>query len=192
MTPTFPALAAAWCALAIAISGFFARSHADWWLENLVIAIFFGAIAWNWRRLPLSTSSIWLLFLLLCLHEYGAAYAYGPPVGEWMRPYVGMDRNHYDRLVHGMYGVLSFPAFRELSKGSRVQAINWVLATSAIYEMLEWLVTAAVNPALGAEFVGAQGDDFDAAKDMALAFGGALFTMLVTFRRPAPSPAQSS
>ncbi|BDC48708.1 hypothetical protein F183_A10240 [Bryobacterales bacterium F-183] len=142
--------------------------------------------------MPFSTSSMWLLFLLLCLHEYGAAYAYGTPFGEWMRPYWGAERNHYDRFVHCMYGVLSFPAFRELSGGSRLQAVNWVLATSAIYEMLEWLVTAAVSPQLGAEFVGVQGDDFDAAKDMALAFAGALFTMAATYRRPAPSPAQSS
>ena len=52
--------------------------------------------------------------------------------------------------------------------------MNWVLATSAVYEMLEWLVAAAVDPSLGSEFVGAQGDDFDAAKDMALAFAGAV------------------
>ena len=70
--------------------------------------------------------------------------------------------------------------------------MNWVLATSAVYEMLEWLVAAAVDPSLGSEFVGAQGDDFDAAKDMALAFAGALFTMAVTYRRSVPSQAQSS
>lgn len=191
MTPSFPAMVAAGCALAIAISGFFAKSHADWWLENVVIALFFGAIAWKWKQLPFSAASLWLLLALLCLHEYGAAYAYATPLGEWMRPYFGPERNHYDRLVHCLYGVLSFPAFRELSKGSRVQALNWVLATSAVYEMLEWLVAAAVDPSLGSEFVGAQGDDFDAAKDMALAFAGALFTMAVTYRRSAPSQVQS-
>ena len=69
MTPSFPAMVAAGCALAIAISGFFAKSHADWWLENVVIALFFGAIAWKWKQLPFSAASLWLLLALLCLHE---------------------------------------------------------------------------------------------------------------------------
>lgn len=163
-------------ALILALAGLNSRILADWWLENLVIAAFFAFLAWSPRvRETLTPTSWWMLFLLLCLHEYGAAYAYTTPFGEWMRQFPGLaERNHYDRLVHFLYGVLTVRAFRELAGGSSLTAIQSVLSTSAIYEIIEWLVTAMVDPVLGSEFVGAQGDDFDAAKDMALAFLGSV------------------
>jgi putative membrane protein len=167
-------------ALVLAIAGLNSRILADWWLENLVIAAFFLVIARSTRvRESLTPPSWWILFALLCLHEYGAAHAYATPLGEWMRQLPGLaERNHYDRLVHFLYGGLTVRAFRELAGGSSFIAVQSVLSTSAIYEMIEWLVAALVDPALGSEFVGAQGDDFDAAKDMGLAFLGSLAVFL--------------
>ncbi len=170
-----PAIVCAASAFVLALAGLQSKLLADWWLENLAIAAFFAALAWSWQRdIRLSSASLWMLFALLCLHEYGAAYAYATPVGEWMKQFLGPSRNHYDRLVHFLYGALTIRGFREAAKGSTLIALQSVLATSALYEILEWLVAAVVDPGLGAEFVGAQGDDFDAPKDMALAFCGAL------------------
>ena len=53
-----------------------------------------------------------------------------------------------------------------------------ILSTSASYEIIEWTVAASVNPEIGTEFVGAQGDPWDAEKDMALALGGSLAVTL--------------
>ena len=143
-----PVALSAASAFVLAIAGLQSRVLADWWLENLVMAAFFVALAWSRRmREMLSPASLWMLFALLCLHEYGAAYAYASA---------------------------DVRAFRELVGGSSMVAVQSVLSTSAIYEMIEWLVAAAVDPSLGSEFVGAQGDDFDSAKDMAMAFCGAL------------------
>jgi putative membrane protein len=143
---------------------------------------FFALLAWKWqRKLALSTPAMWMLFVLFCLHEYGAAHAYLTPFGEWMRgavPALANGRNPYDRLMHFLYGVLTVRAFFDVAGGtSKFQALQGVLSTSALYEVVEWLVAAIVDPTLGAEFVGAQGDDFDAAKDMALALCGALLML---------------
>ena len=178
-TFSMPAIVSGASALVLAVAGFQSRILADWWLENLVIAAFFAALAFHPRwRMSLSPTSLWMLFALLCMHEYGAAYAYATPLGEWMRQLPGLaGRNHYDRLVHFFYGVLTIRGFREVAGGSSLAGVQSVLSTSALYEIIEWIVAAMVDPSLGSEFVGAQGDDFDAAKDMALAFCGA-FVML--------------
>ena len=47
-----------------------------------------------------------------------------------------------------------------------------VLATSAFYEILESWAARIVDPELGIAFVGAQGDPWDAQKDMNLALMG--------------------
>ena len=170
-----PAGFSAAAALVFAVAGMRSTILADWWLENLVIAGFFVAITWNKHRLAaLTPESVWMLFVLLCVHEYGAAHAYATPFGEWMKSVTASSRNDYDRLVHFLYGLLTVRAFRELSGGSSNIALQSVLSTSALHEILEWLVAAVADPALGAEFVGAQGDAFDAPKDMALAFCGAM------------------
>lgn len=57
------------------------------------------------------------------------------------------------------------------------------MTTSAIYEIIEWAVATLVGPSLGKEFVGAQGDDFDAAKDMALAGLGSALTLASAYAR---------
>ena len=59
-------------------------------------------------------------------------------------------------------------------------AFQFILATSALYEIAEWLVASVVNPQLGAEFVGAQGDAFDSAEDMAAALVGSLVVLVAT------------
>ena len=54
-----------------------------------------------------------------------------------------------------------------------------VLGFSGFYEALEGVVAVIVSPELGAAYLGTQGDEWDAQKDTALAFGGAVIAMTV-------------
>jgi putative membrane protein len=54
------------------------------------------------------------------------------------------------------------------------------MSTSMLYELIEWLSAEMFGSGLGAAFLGSQGDEWDAQKDMALASLGALITMSVT------------
>ena len=56
-----------------------------------------------------------------------------------------------------------------------------ILALSATYEILEWVVGTHINSSVGSSFVGAQGDVFDSAKDMAMASLGAIIALLGIF-----------
>jgi putative membrane protein len=51
---------------------------------------------------------------------------------------------------------------------------------SAIYEIIEWLTAVTTNPQLGSAYLGTQGDEWDAQKDMLMAILGSLITMTVT------------
>jgi putative membrane protein len=53
-------------------------------------------------------------------------------------------------------------------------ALESVLAVSALYEILEWLITLTMEGSLATAYNGQQGDLWDAQKDMALAGLGAL------------------
>jgi putative membrane protein len=55
--------------------------------------------------------------------------------------------------------------------------IQFTLACSAVYEILEALVASIVSPQHGEDFVGMQGDMWDAQKDMLMAALGAVVAM---------------
>jgi putative membrane protein len=59
-----------------------------------------------------------------------------------------------------------------------------VLGLSALWEIIEAWVTRMVHPELGPAYLGAQGDVWDAQKDMAAAMYGSLLCMgiLISFR----------
>ena len=68
---------------------------------------------------------------------------------------------------------------------SSVLAIECILATSAGYELIEWFVAIVFTPDWAEQFLGQQGDMFDAQKDMALATLGAVvsFSILAAMNR---------
>ncbi len=55
--------------------------------------------------------------------------------------------------------------------------IQFTVACSAVYEMLEAAMAGILSPQRGEEFVGMQGDIWDAQQDMFLATLGAIITM---------------
>lgn len=93
----------------------------------------------------------------------------------------------YDRLVHFSFGLLlAYPLREMFHRLARARTfwgfwlpVELVLAASAIYEIIEWLVAASVEPSAGLAFHGAQGDIWDAQKDMLVAGIGAVIAMLI-------------
>jgi putative membrane protein len=106
--------------------------------------------------------------------------------GSSLNEAVGATRNHYDRVVHLAYGLLLVLPFRELlmlKAGVRgfwsyFLPVDLALSTSALYELLEWAAAIVYGGDLGAAFLGTQGDEWDAHKDMALAALGAVIAAL--------------
>jgi putative membrane protein len=164
----------------------------NWLLENAltISLIIFLAAFYNIFRF--SDVSYTLIFLFLLLHVYGSQYQYAEnPFGEWLKDSYNFSRNHYDRIVHFNFGLLlAYPMHEVLAHGfklnkllSYVLPVELTLSLSALYELLEWIVAdlAFKGSEQGLEYLGAQGDIWDAQKDVALAFTGAVIAILVAF-----------
>ncbi|HEX3133223.1 MAG TPA: DUF2238 domain-containing protein, partial [Planctomycetota bacterium] len=57
--------------------------------------------------------------------------------------------------------------------------LDLVMSFSLLYELLEWVVAVVFSGGVGQSYLGTQGDEWDAHKDMALAAVGALLSMTV-------------
>ena len=169
----------------------------DWLLENALVVVAVALLAVTYRRFPLSRISYTLIFLFLCLHTLGAHYTYAEvPYDRWwaslsgvtFNELVGWERNNFDRVVHFLYGLLLAYPIRELFlriAGVRgfwgyFLPLDLTMSTSALFELIEWLVAEVFGGDLGVAYLGTQGDVWDAHKDMALASLGALVAMSAT------------
>jgi putative membrane protein len=161
----------------------------DWLLENVLVFTFIPLLMLTYKRFPLSDLSYVLITLFMTLHAVGAHYTYAEvPFGFWLQEAFDFSRNHYDRLVHCSFGLLMAYPVREVflrvanTKGfwAYYLPLDVTLAFSAVYEIVEWLTAAATNPELGAAYLGTQGDQWDAQKDIGLAATGALVCMILT------------
>ena len=169
----------------------------DWLLENLLVFVAVPLLVTNYRRLRFSNFAYTCLFVFFVLHEIGAHYTYSEvPWRDWWQALAGGDsvpagRNHYDRLVHFAYGLLMMPAVWELF-AARVPAqglwrylmpVLFLMSHSVIYELVEWIAAIRFGGDLGVAYLGTQGDEWDAQKDMAMASLGAVVGLAVVLLR---------
>jgi putative membrane protein len=177
-------------AAAILISAYRPERVFDWGLENVLVTGFLVMLVLTYDRFPLSDLSYLLIVVFLSFHEWGAHYKYSDvPLGEWMKPWLHTQRNHYDRVIHFSFGLLlSYPMQEVFLRLGRVTEgwryylpVEATLALSAVYEMMEAGVASVVSPQRGEEFVGMQGDIFDSQKDMFNATMGAIVAMVIVY-----------
>jgi putative membrane protein len=181
-------IVAAYAAVVVA-SAVGARYPADWWLENGPVFAAAAGLALAWRRFVFSNPSLALLALFGTLHAYGAHYTYSEtPFGDALKQAFGLARNPYDRLVHFSFGLLLTYPLRELAlrvlhaRGPWpwLLPVLWALSISASYELVESWAARIAAPELGTAFLGTQGDEWDAQKDMGMALAGSLVALGAT------------
>lgn len=159
-----------------------------WILENILLIIFAAGFLLPHSRLQLSTASHFCVAAFVILHIVGAHYTYAQmPVGLWAKNYFDLPRNPYDRFAHGAFGFLLALPIRELLlrfTGTKRTWSSWlaltvILAVSGLFEIIESTVAEMVAPGKGVDWLGGQGDEWDAQNDMAAAMVGALLMLAV-------------
>ncbi len=178
-------------ALAVPLSFVFAPYPRELVLQHIPtvvgVAMLFVAVL---KYRP-SSVSFYCSLAFLWLHIIGARwiYSYVPYdelarmiTGHTLSEAFGWQRNHYDRLVHFASGALGLPILSESlqlfcglrSLPAALLAMSGVLAIGAVYEILEWQISMMFSPAMAESYNGQQGDMWDAQKDLALAWLGAI------------------
>ncbi len=172
-------------------------SRTVWLAENALVLALIGILVATFDRFRFSRVSYTLMFLFLCLHQVGAHYTYSlVPYDAWTREAfdfsideaLGLERNHYDRVVHFAYGLLmAYPVREVFLRVVDVRGfwgyflpLDLTMSSSMFFELIEWAVAVLFGGDLGHEYLATQGDVWDAHKDMACASLGACAAMAVT------------
>lgn len=172
------------------ILGFNVLDRKDWILENSINVPFIIIIVLISKWFRFSKLSYSLFYLFMFMNVIGSHYTYSEvPFGFWLEGFLGLTRNHYDRIIHFCFGFLLAYPMREVYirvgnyRGfwALMAPIMMVLGLSAVYELLEWGIAVIFGGDLGIAYLGSQGDVWDAQKDMFLAGVGSLITMGLTF-----------
>ncbi len=161
---------------------------ANWIIENTLTIIALFSLTLSYKKFKFSDLSYTLIFIYVFLHVYGAMYTYSEnPFGYWLKDTLDLQRNQYDRIVHFSFGFLLGYPLRDYFK-NWFDWPNWVcwvlpieitMSFSGAYEIIEWLVADVFFTHQGDAYLGTQGDIWDAQKDMALAFIGAVLIMVI-------------
>ncbi len=173
-----------------------------WILENILLALFMGPTVWAYYKGYLSRTSYVLLFVFVSLHNIGAHYTYSlvpyekisQSLGFSIDQIFGFERNQYDRMVHFLWGLLLYLPLREglhrwtYLRGAllSVFALFTLIVASSVYEMMEWGAAVIFGDGASMNFVGIQGDVWDAHKDQALAMLGTLIAIPLFFKKKLP------
>ena len=180
--------------LLLAISPY---DRSGWALENALVLVFIVLMALSYRYFLLSRVSYSLIFLFICLHEVGSHFTYARvPYDEFListfnfslNGFMGWERNHFDRLVHFLYGLLlAYPIREVFCRIANVKGfwgyflpLDLTMSSSMMFELFEWAAAELFGGDLGIAYLGTQGDVWDAHKDMALASLGAFIAMTIT------------
>ena len=157
----------------------------DWLLENVLVFLIFPLIIWMDKKNNYTLLSIILLLIFASLHSLGTHYTYAEMEHfDVITQFFGFERNHFDRLVHFLFGLLVFRILFEMItpgissvKTALLFTFAMIISISALYETLEWLAAITFHPELGIAFLGTQGDVWDAQKDTLVAMIGALINL---------------
>ena len=164
--------------------------RATWWVENTpIVAVVATLVVLYARGVRFSPLAYVLMAVLPYWHTVGGHYTFERVPFGWFSRAFGFERNMFDRVGHFSVGFFAF-GIMEYLVGRRVMtrrlaslfALFAIAFVAMSYELLEWAYAAyGGNAQAGANFLGSQGDVWDAQKDMLMDTIGAVMSMLLFF-----------
>jgi len=168
------------------------HDYPTWFFEIMLGLQGVIVLAAIYRRFRFSS----VIYVVCAVHylvlAVGAKHTYAlEPVFAWLKEALGLSRNHFDRVGHFMQGFTPALLTREiLIRKSPLKPGKWLtfvsisvpLALSAFYELIEMWCVLAFCSEPGGEWLGHQGDVWDAQWDMTMALLGAVLALLLLSR----------
>jgi putative membrane protein len=161
-----------------------------WLVEVLPSVIVLIFLASTYNKFRLTTVSYAIITLLVILTFIGGHYSYSKvPLFSWIKDYFDLQRNHYDRFGHFLKGSIVIVIIEILlrktalskSKTTNFIALCITLAIGAFYEIIEWASAKIGREGkVTKDFLGMQGDVWDAQWDLAFLLAGSILSIFLT------------
>ena len=177
--------------LAIAFTLFFMVMGIDpvsrevWVAEVIPVVLITLFLLLSFRAFRFSNLAYGLMAFWLFWHTIGGHYTFAHVPYEWLS-LLGDGRNHFDRIGHFSIGFYAFAMAEWLLRrklcGLKLAitfSIFFVMSIAAGYEIIEWWYAVAEGGDAGIEFLGSQGDVWDAQKDMLADTLGAITALII-------------
>ena len=155
------------------ISGINPASRDVWIVEIAPVVILFFIIVFTYSKFKFSSTAYSLMSVWMILHTIGAYYTFANVPFEFITNLFDFQRNHFDRLGHFSVGFYAYPVAEFLVKKEYSKDIIasffglfFIMSVACGYEIIEWWFAVIVGGDVGVEFLGSQGDVWDAQKDM--------------------------
>ncbi|MFK2825202.1 DUF2238 domain-containing protein [Bacillus sp. B190/17] len=162
-------------------------SYITWAAEAVPAIIGLIIVIATYNKFRLTTLSYIIIVILAVTMFIGGHYTYSKvPLFNWIKDTFDLNRNHYDRLGHFLKGLFAIVTREilirktQIIKGLWLFTISILLAISALYEIIEWLAFTITKGGKASEnFLGMQGDMWDAQWDMSLTLIGSILSLLL-------------
>jgi putative membrane protein len=162
-------------------------SRKDWIAENLPIVLIVLFLVLTFKKFRFSNCSYAAMSGLIFLHTIGGHYTFERVPFGFITDLFHFSRNNFDRLAHFSVGFYAYPAAEYLSRKKLTSSLTLmalfgiftVFTIASVYEIIEWLSAANMDPVTANAFLGSQGDIWDAQKDMLADGLGALVAAAV-------------
>ncbi|MGD6892924.1 DUF2238 domain-containing protein [Bacillus mobilis] len=162
--------------------------HSTWAAEAIPAIFGLFIIITMYNKFRLTTLSYIIITTLSIIMFVGGHYTYSEvPLFNWIQDVFELKRNHYDRFGHLIKGLFIIVIREILLRKTQLTegpwlitiSINISLAIAALYEIIEWLAfKIAMGGKAAKDFLGMQGDIWDAQWDMSLALVGSILALL--------------
>jgi len=162
--------------------------RATWWAENIPIMMLVGGLVIAYVRGVRLSNLAWVLMAVLPYwHTVGGHYTFERVPFDWFNHMFGFKRNMFDRIGHFSVGFYAFAIIEYLESRNAMSprlacmfAIFTIAFVAMSYELIEWAYAAyGGNAQAGANFLGSQGDVWDAQEDMFMDTLGGIAAILL-------------
>lgn len=182
----YPHVLAAIFTIFFIVLGIAPVSRDVWVAEVIPVIIVFALLVITFKDFRFSNLSYSLMAFWLFWHTVGGHYTFAHVPFGWITDLFGFERNHFDRIGHFSVGFYAYPLAELVTRKrwsgpilASFLGVFFIMSIAAGYEIVEWWFADIVGGGAGIEFLGSQGDVWDAQKDMLADTLGALTTILL-------------
>lgn len=161
-------------------------SREVWIAEVTPIVLVFLFLVFTAGNFRFSNLSYTLMVFWMIWHTIGAYYTFSEVPFSFINDLLGSERNQFDRVGHFIIGFYAYPMSEWLlrkgycaTKLAVTYSLFFVMGVAAGYEIFEWQYAVLQGGEAGIEFLGSQGDIWDAQKDMLADTLGALTSLIL-------------